>query len=86
MIDITMVRDYNKDYNIKFDGLKVIDLRYEDGELKSVRLRGDRRNYLQNIKDFKEYCKIETDDVITVVDMYFANEFSVEYIGKTIFD
>ena len=30
MIDITMVRDYNKDYNIKFDGLKVIDLRYED--------------------------------------------------------
>lgn len=29
MIEITMVRDYNKDYNIKFDGLKVIDLRYE---------------------------------------------------------
>lgn len=58
----------------------------EDGELKSVRVRGDRRNYLEHIKSFKEYCKIETDDVITIVDMYFANEFSVEYIGKTIFD
>lgn len=86
MIEITMVRDYNKDYNIKFDGLKVIDLRYEDGKLKSVRVRGDRKNYLPQIQTFKEYCKIETDDVITVVDMYFANEFSVEYIGKTIFD
>ena len=86
MIDITMVRDYNKDYNIKFDGMKIIDLRYEDGKLISVRIRGDRKNYLETIKSFKEYCKIATDDVITLVDMFFANEFSVRYIGKTIFD
>lgn len=36
MIEITMVRDYNKDYNIKFDGLKVIDLRYEDGKVRNL--------------------------------------------------
>ena len=41
MIEITMVRDYNKDYNIKFDGLKVIDLRYEDGDKPNHCILGD---------------------------------------------
>ena len=86
MIDITIIKDYSKDYNIKFDGLKIIDVKFKDGKLVSIKERGDRRNILQKIIDFKEYCKIQTDDVITVIDMFFANEFSVEYIGKTIFD
>lgn len=44
------------------------------------------KNYLEEIKKFKEHYKIETDDTITIVDMYFANEFNKDYIGKSIFD
>ena len=86
MINITFVKDYNKDYNIKFDGLIIIDIVYDDGKVTEIRERNSVGNYLTAIEIFKKEYEIETDDVITIIDMYFANEFSKEYIGKGIFD
>lgn len=86
MINITFVKDYNKDYNIKFDGLIIIDIVYEDGKVTEIRERNSVGNCLPAIEIFKKEYEIETDDVITIIDMYFANEFSKEYIGKGIFD
>ena len=86
MINITFVKDYSKDYNIKFDGLMIIDIVYENGKVTEIRERNSVGNYLPAIEIFKKEYEIGTDDVITIVDMYFANEFSKEYIGKGIFD
>lgn len=86
MINITFVKDYSKDYNIKFDGLMIIDIVYENGKVIEIRERNSVANYLPAIGKFKKEYEIGTDDVITIVDMYFANEFSKEYIGKGIFD
>ena len=86
MINITFIKDYSETYNIKFDGLKIIDIEYIDGKVNSIKLRNSEKNYLKNIEEFKNQYEIETDDVITIVDMYFANEYSIEYIGKGIFE
>lgn len=86
MINITFIKDYSIDYNIKFDGLTIIDIVYENGKVTEIRDRNSVANYLPAIKKFKKHYEIETDDVITIVDMYFANEFSKEYVGKGIFD
>ena len=55
MIDITMVRDYNKDYNIKFDGLKVIDL--SDAELKKAKDNMKVNSFNRVIKEEKKLFK-----------------------------
>ena len=86
MINITFIKDYSIDYNIKFDGLTIIDIVYENGKVTEIRDRNSVANYLPAIEKFKKHYEIETDDVITIVDMYFANEFSKEYVGKGIFD
>lgn len=36
-------------------------------------------------KKIRYIVEIYTDDVITIIDMYFANYFHVEYIGKPLF-
>lgn len=86
MINITFIKDYSIDYNIKFDGLTIIDIVYENGKVTEIRNRNSVASYLPAIEKFKKHYEIETDDVITIVDMYFANEFSKEYVGKGIFD
>ena len=43
------------------------------------------KELVEEIMKFKEYYDIKTDDVITIIDMYFANYFNIEYIGKTLF-
>lgn len=86
MINITFIKDYSIDYNIKFDGLTIIDIVYENGKVTEIRDRNSVASYLPAIEKFKKHYEIETDDVITIVDMYFANEFSKEYVGKGIFD
>lgn len=86
MINITFIKDYSKDYNIKFDGLKIIDILYKEGKVVEIIDRKNMINYVSDIEKFKNEYEIKTDDVITLVDMYFANEFSNEYIGKGIFD
>lgn len=86
MINITFIKDYSKDYNVKFDGLMIIDIVYENGKVIEIRKRNDIVNYIQAIEIFKKENEIATDDVITLIDMYFANKFSKEYIGKGIFD
>ena len=86
MINVTFIKDYSKDYNIKFDGLKIIDILYQEGKVIEISERGGFINYAEAIQKFKEEYEIETDDVITLVDMFFANKFSKEYIGKGIFD
>lgn len=86
MINVTFIKDYSKNYNIKFDGLMIIDIIYESGKVIEIRERNSIGNYLTAIEIFKKENNIETDDVITIVDMYFANKFSKEYIGKGIFD
>lgn len=43
------------------------------------------KELLEEITKFKEFYGIKTDDVITIIDMYFANYFHIEYIGKPLF-
>lgn len=86
MINVTFIKDYSKDYNIKFNGLKIIDIVYKGGSVVKIVDRDNLKNYIMDISEFKKEYEIETDDVITLVDMYFANEFSKVYIGKGIFD
>lgn len=86
MIKLTFEKDYSKDYNIKFYGLVQLTIIYEKGKVTEIRKRKGKKNYLKQIEEFKKEYEIETDDVITIVDMYFANEFSKEYIGKGILD
>ena len=86
MINITFIKDYGKDYNIKFDGLIIIDIVYENGKVTEIRERNSVGNYLKAIEIFKKEYEIETDDVITLIDMYFANEFSKAYKGAGIYN
>lgn len=86
MINVTFIKDYSKDFNIKFDGLKIIDILYKEGKVIEIIDRKNMKNYVADIEEFKNEYEIKTDDVITLVDMYFANEFSKEYIGRGIFD
>lgn len=86
MIKIKFKKDYSKDFNIKFYGLIELEITYEEGKVTEIKKKRGKINYLRDIEKFKNNYKIETDDVITIVDMYFANKFSKEYIGKGIFD
>lgn len=86
MIKVTFYKDYSKDFNIKFYGIINLSIIYENGKVIEIKKKRGNINYLKKIETFKNEYKIETDDVITIVDMYFANEFSKEYIGKGIFD
>lgn len=86
MIKVTFEKDYRKDYNIKFYGLVQLTIIYENGKVIEIKKKKGQINYLKQIEEFKKDYGIETDDVITLVDMYFANQFSKEYVGKGIFD
>lgn len=86
MIHIKFEKDYSKDFNIKFYGLVKVNIIYEDGKVVSIKEKNKPRELLEDIQKFKSFYNIKTDDVITVVDMYFANRFNLEYIGKSIFE
>lgn len=86
MIKVTFEKDYSKGYNIKFYGLVQLTIIYENGKVIEIKKKKGKINYLKQIEEFKKDYGIETDDVITLVDMYFANQFSKEYVGKGIFD
>ena len=85
MIHITFKKDYSKDFNIKFYGLVRVNIIYDNGKVVSIKEKNKPRELLEDIQQFKEFYGIKTDDVITVVDMYFSNRFNLEYIGKPIF-
>lgn len=87
MIKVTFEKDYSKDFNIDFDGLIKLNIIYDYGKIKSIQIKekGKIKELLDEIKKFKEFYDIKTDDVITIIDMYFANYFNIEYIGKPLF-
>ena len=85
MIYLTFRKDYSKDFNIKFYGLIIVNIIYKNGRVLSIKEKNKPKELLGEIQRFKEFYKIITDDVITLIDMYFANKFSKEYIGKGIF-
>lgn len=85
MIKITFQKDYSKEFNIKFYGLIKVNIIYENGKVVSIKEKKKPKELLEEIQNFKEFYKIETDDVITIVDMYFANYFNIEYIGIALF-
>lgn len=85
MINVTFSKDYSKDFNIKFYGLIKINIIYENGKVVSIKEKNKPKELLEEIQNFKEFYNIKTDDVITIVDMYFSNRFNMEYIGKPIF-
>lgn len=86
MIYLTFRKDYSKDFNIKFYGLIMVNIIYKNGRVLSIKEKNKPKELLSEIQKFKEFYKIITDDVITLIDMYFANKFSKEYIGKGIFE
>lgn len=86
MINVTFRKDYSKDFNIKFYGLIKVNIIYENGKVVSIKEKNKQKELLKEIQNFKEIHKIETDDVITVIDMYFSNKFNIDYIGKSIFE
>ena len=85
MIKVTFEKDYSKDFNIKLYGLIKVNVVYEDGKVVSIKEKKKAKELLGEITKFKEHYGIKTDDVITIIDMYFANYFSLEYIGKPLF-
>lgn len=85
MINVTFSKDYSKDFNIKFYGLIKVNIVYENGKVVSIKEKNKPKELLEEIQNFKEFYNIKTDDVITIVDMYFSNRFNMEYIGKPIF-
>lgn len=85
MIKVTLEKDYSKDFNIKFYGLIKVNIIYENGKVVSIKEKNKARELVEEIMKFKEYYDIKTDDVITIIDMYFANYFNIEYIGKPLF-
>ncbi len=85
MINVTFSKDYSKDFNIKFYGLIKVNIIYENGKVVSIKEKNKPKELLEEIQNFKEFYNIKTDDVITIVDMYFSNRFNMEYIGKPIF-
>ena len=94
MIVVKFKKNYSKTYNIDFNGKVLVKIFYDNNmklnKIISYKKSGinvpTKENLLDKINQFKKENKIKTDDVITIVDMYFANEFSKEYIGKGIFD
>lgn len=86
MIYLTFRKDYSKNFNIKFYGLIMVNIIYKNGRVLSIKEKNKPKELLGEIQRFKEFYKIITDDVITLIDMYFANKFSKEYIGKGIFE
>ena len=48
-------------------------------------IKQKKKELLEEIIKFKEFYGIKTDDVITIIDMYFANYFYMEYIGNPLF-
>lgn len=87
MIKVTFEKDYSKNFNINFYGLIKLDIVYDYGEIKSIQIKekGKIKELLGEITKFKEFYDIKTDDVITIIDMYFTNYFNIEYIGKPLF-
>lgn len=85
MIKVTLEKDYSKDFNIKFYGLIKVNIIYKNGKVVSIKEKNKARELVEEIMKFKEYYDIKTDDVITIIDMYFANYFNIEYIGKPLF-
>lgn len=85
MIKITFEKDYSKDFNIKFYGWIRLNIVYENGKVVSIKEKKKTKELLEEITKFKEFYNIKTDDVITIIDMYFANYFNIEYIGKPLF-
>ena len=85
MIKVTFEKDYSKDFNIKFYGLIQLNIVYKNGKVVSIKEKNKAKELVSEITKFKEFYNIETDDVITIIDMYFANYFSIEYIGKSLF-
>ena len=85
MIKVTFEKDYSKDFNIKFYGLIKVNIIYENGKVVSIKEKNKSKELLDEIQHFKEFYNIKTDDVITIVDMYFSNYFNIEYIGSPIF-
>lgn len=85
MIKVTFEKDYSKDFNIRFYGLIQLNIIYEYGKVVSIKEKKKTKELVDEIIKFKEYYDIKTDDVITLVDMYFANYFNIEYIGKSLF-
>lgn len=84
-IKVNFKKDYSKTFNINFYGLINVDIVYEDGKVVSIKEKKKAKELLDEITKFKEFYNIETDDVITIVDMYFANYFNIEYIGNPLF-
>ena len=85
MIKVTFEKDYSKNFNIKFYGLVKVNIIYEGGKVISIKEKNKPRELLEDIQKFKDFYNIKSDDVITVIDMYFNNHFNLEYIGKPIF-
>lgn len=85
MIKVTFEKDYSKGFNIKFYGLIKVNIVYENGKVVSIKQKNKARELVEEIMEFKEYYDIKTDDVITIIDMYFANCFNIEYVGKALF-
>lgn len=87
MIKVTFEKDYSKDFNIDFDGLIKLNIIYDYEKIKSIQIKekGKIKELLGEITKFKEFYDIKTDDVITIIDMYFSNYFNIEYIGKPLF-
>lgn len=85
MINVTFKKDYSRDFNIKFYGLIQLNIIYEYGKVVSIKEKKKAKELVEEIIKFKEYYDIKTDDVITLVDMYFSNYFNIEYIGKPLF-
>ena len=83
MIKVTFKKDYSKDFNIKFHGLIKVNIIYENGKVVSIKQK--KKELLEEIIKFKEFYGIKTDDVITIIDMYFDNYFHMEYIGNPLF-
>ena len=92
MIVVKFKKNYSKTYNIDFNGKVLVKIFYDNNmklnKIISYKKSGinipTKENLLDKINQFRKENKIKTDDVITIVDMYFANEFSKEYIGKGI--
>ena len=83
MIKVTFKKDYSKNFNIKFYGLIKVNIIYENGKVVSIKHK--KKELLEEIIKFKEFYNIKTDDVITIIDMYFANYFHIEYVGNPLF-
>lgn len=85
MIKVTFEKDYSKDFNIKFYGLIKVNIIYENGIVVSIKEKNKAKDLVKEIIKFKEFYDIKTDDTISLIDIYFANYFNIEYIGKPLF-